>query len=172
MIAALGGLVLEATVVQAYAPASIITALAGVVGVIGGLFVSKRGQADTRRQQAAADRMGTDLNKLNEVKLVVESLTTLNERLTAEAGRLASRAEAEQDRWQAEQDRWQEVERRCIAQAVVLTDAIATLKQVVTSEISVAAVDSTLAKVDLHPHNGTAPRLPKTKRKPGGSDDH
>ena len=73
-------MVLEATVIQAYAPASLITALAGVIGVVGGLYVSKRGQADTRRQQAAADQMGSDLNKLNEVKLVVESLTTLNDR--------------------------------------------------------------------------------------------
>lgn len=121
----------------------ILRALMGI-GTLGigwaGWVLSKRGQRDTREQQAAANMLQTRVNTVDELESVITHLKAERDRAEAERDRLAAQHTAESQAQAA----------RCQVQIDRLVDNVATLQSIVSDEIARAAALGAVQDAQRH----------------------
>lgn len=118
----------------------IIMACGGVGTLVTGYLLSKRGQADTREQQAAAHTLQTRVNTVDELEAVILHLKEARDRAETERDRLAAQKDAESQLQAA----------RCQVQINRLIDNVATLQSIVTDEIARASVLDSVRDAQTH----------------------
>jgi chromosome segregation ATPase len=172
-------------------PAAIITACAGLLGVVGGLLVSRRGQRETAKQEAVADRVEADKTKLEETQQALDSyglLTSVISRERDSAGERADRAEERADRAATRADKaedaldrerkahardreaWEKQEEHHQAQVRSMLEGIAVIRAALVSEVAKAAADSLLVQIGEVDSNGRAAIGPGAGEVPGGPE--
>ena len=135
--------------------ATLITASAGLIGVVGGLFFTRKGQRETNRQQEAANLIAADHSRLAETQQSLDAYKELTTRLASEAERSAKRAqdtEALLDQERAAHATTIERQRAHDAHNLKvinrLTEVLSVLHAVVLDEVAKAAAIDALTSVD------------------------
>lgn len=117
-----------------------VIAVSGVVGTFTAYHLSKRGQRNDERQQAAATKLQERITSFDELESLNDRLTTENARLRD----LYAEAETRGDVRLASQAQ------RCRAALEQSMEAMASLQSVVLSEIAKASADDVRTQVSRH----------------------
>ncbi len=150
--------------------ATYITACVGAAVGLGGLWLNRISQREQNRQQRAANKVAEDRADLDETAQALAA--TVRRAELAEAGEDRKQKRIDQLEDEIEEERslrrvlFSAQEARCREVQAQLTDALITLRGVVTDEIAAAAATTALMLSTPHPHqlpppgDGDKPDLP------------
>lgn len=135
-------------------PAAIVVALSGLVTAMGGIYLSRRGQADTQRQEQAAVRVAEQGQKLDASRLAIEAMESVNTMQRRELDRqheLLQQAELREQQY--------------VLNAVIYRTAVTDLVEAVRSLVDHLAADDPVALAAKATIEDVIDNLPR-----GGSD--
>ena len=144
--------------------AGVITAITGIIVGIGGLLLNRQGQRDQHRQQQAATAAVEEKERADRTELALDAVSRRAELAERGEERMRLRIESLEDELDEERSLRRHLfaaqESRCREVVADLTDALVTLRGIVTDEIAQSAATKALRRsaASPHPHELPAPK--------------
>ena len=142
--------------------AQLVTALTGILALLSGFVISRRGQQATAREQTVADHVASDRSRLEETQqaldtyeLLARTLTAEAQRTTASADKLRSDLEEERRAHTVDTVAFAVIEQRCRTQSATVVDGLAVLQTNLTTDDALRMIRRIRDDITDHPHDTT-----------------